>query len=910
MRRLHLLSSCLVVFASLLLSMAPAAEPRKITAVEGITEYQLENGLKLLLFPDLSQPKVTVNLTILTGSRHEGYGETGMAHLLEHLVFKGTPTFKNIPEILKERGARFNGTTWVDRTNYYETLTASDDNLEFGIRFEADRMVNSFIRREDLISEMTVVRNEFESGENDPEQLLSKHLLATAYEWHNYGKDTIGNRTDIERVPIDRLQAFYKKYYQPDNAVLIVAGKFDETKALEYVQKYFGAIPRPERKLAGTYTEEPPQDGERVINLRRVGDLGIVEPVWHICAGSHEDFAPLQMLASVLTTQPAGRLYKALVETKEASSVNAAAYNWHDPGLFDITVKVRREKSTGDAEKTMNRVVDELLAKGVTNEEVQRAKQQYLNNRRQQAIDTSRLAVTLSDWVAIGDWRLYFLHRDRVEKVTAADVQRVAAKYLKTTNRTVGYFIPTDKPDLVKVPENPDISKLVADYKGRPPIAAAEEFDFNYPNIETRTTRSKLSTGIQVAVLPKKSRDEEVDLSLTLRYGNADNLKPMHNAAEFLPSLMMRGTKKLSYQQLRDALTKIESELRLSGGTGSLSVSLRSKKPHLTAALDLLKQVLREPLLDPKEMEIIRQSRLAQAEAQLTEPASRASELLHRTLSPYPSDDVRYYTTSEEDIQRTKAVTLDQVRHVYEDYLAATNGELVIVGDFDPQTTLKTLEDTLAGWKSNQSYAYIERKVFADIGGSKHSVNTPDKANAVYRAGLEFAMNDRDPDYPALVLGNYVLGGGSLSSRLGDRVRQKDGLSYGVGSGLNAGIADKYGSFSVFAICNPDVIGKVDTAVIEEIQRLLKDGIPADELAKAKQGWLQSQQLARSTDTGVASKLQRGLRVNQTLTYDADLETKVAALTPSDVLAALKKYLQPQRLVIVTAGDFAKKNAE
>src|SRR5205814_78877 len=196
----------------------------------------------------------------------------------------------------------------------------------------------------------------------------------------------------------------------------------------------------------------------------------------------------------------------------------------------------------------------------------------------------------------------------------------------------------------------------------------------------------------------------------------------VHEAASILPSLMMRGTKKLSYQQLRDELTKIESELRLSGGTGSLTVSLRSKKPHLATALDLLKQVLREPLLDAKELEIIRQSRLAQAEAQLTEPASRASEVLHRTLSPYPSDDVRYYTTTEEDIQRTKAVTIEQIRRVYEDYLAATQGELVIVGDFDPKTTLKTIEDTLAGWKSNQSYAYVDRKVFANISGSKQSV--------------------------------------------------------------------------------------------------------------------------------------------------------------------------------------------
>src|SRR5262245_36571467 len=217
-----------------------AAEPRRIVEVEGITEYQLDNGLKVLLFPDGSRPTVTVNMTVLVGSRHEGYGEGGMAHLLEHMAFKGTPTHPNVPKALRDRGASFNGTTNADRTNYFETLPATDDNLEFAIRFEADRLVNSLVRREDLLSEMTVVRNEFERSENSPQSLLGKRMMAAAFDWHNYSKTTIGNRSDIERVPIDNLHDFYRRYYQPDNVVVIVAGKFDDAKALKFAQQYFG----------------------------------------------------------------------------------------------------------------------------------------------------------------------------------------------------------------------------------------------------------------------------------------------------------------------------------------------------------------------------------------------------------------------------------------------------------------------------------------------------------------------------------------------------------------------------------------------------------------------------------------------------------------------------------------------
>src|SRR5258707_660740 len=248
-----------------------------------------------------------------------------MARLLEHMAFNGTPTFKDVPKALRDHGARFNGSTWVDRTNYYETMPAGDENLEFGLRLEADRLVNSYVKHEDLISEMTVVRNEFEMGENSPENILSQRMVAVAYEWHNYGKSTIGNRSDIERVPIENLQAFYRRFYQPDNIMLAIAGNFDENKALGFVTKYFGALKRPERKLDQTYTEEPPQDGERAVVLRRVGKVGVVGAVYHICAGSHEDFAAVEVLDAILDMQPSGRLYTALVTSKKANSVNSSA---------------------------------------------------------------------------------------------------------------------------------------------------------------------------------------------------------------------------------------------------------------------------------------------------------------------------------------------------------------------------------------------------------------------------------------------------------------------------------------------------------------------------------------------------------------------------------------------------------
>src|SRR5687767_9726887 len=320
-----LAAAILACHPSMLAAQTPAARPQaaaqapqaagqlppgtqRITSVEGITEYRLANGLQVLLFPDPSKQTITVNVTYRVGSLHENYGETGMAHLLEHLVFKGTPRHPNIPQELTAHGARPNGSTWTDRTNYFETFSATEENLRWALDLEADRMVNSFIAKKDLDSEMTVVRNEFEMGENQPIGVLFKRILSVAYDWHNYANTPIGARSDIEGVPIERLQAFYKTYYQPDNAILLVAGKFDEAATLKLVQEYFGPIPRPTRALPAMHTVEATQDGERQVILRRVGDVQVAAVAYHVPAGSHEDFAPLVLLAQVLGDTPSGRL--------------------------------------------------------------------------------------------------------------------------------------------------------------------------------------------------------------------------------------------------------------------------------------------------------------------------------------------------------------------------------------------------------------------------------------------------------------------------------------------------------------------------------------------------------------------------------------------------------------------------
>lgn len=904
------------------LALATYAEeiPKKVASVEGITEYQLENGLRVLLFPDPTRDKATVNLTIFVGSRHEGYGETGMAHLLEHMLFKPTPTHPDIPGAMKERGAQFNGSTWLDRTNYYETLPASDDNLEFAIKLEADRLINCPIKPEDLATEFSVVRNEFESGENSPEGVLAQRMTAVAYEWHNYGKSTIGNRTDIERVPVDSLRAFYKKFYQPDNAMLVIAGKFDEKKALGLVSHYFGAIPRADRKLPQTYTEEPPQDGERTVTLRRVGDVGLLGMLYHVPAGSHEQFPAVELLAEVLGAEPSGPLYKALVETKLATSVSVGAEPCHDPGTLQISVKV----DTKDPLKlervrhALQETIDKVLASGVSAEEVDRARRRYLKNRELAAADPNRIAVQLSEWAAQGDWRLYFLSRDRIEKVTPAQVDAAARAYLTPSNRTVGYFIPTTKPERTPVPAAPNVANLVKNYVGRELKVATEAFDSAPMAIEAKTQRPDPVGGVKIVYLPRKTRGESVQFRLSLRYGDAENLQGLKQAAGVLPDLMMRGTKSMTRQQIQDALDKNLARLGAGvsmrmmrgfggAGMGVVSFSGQTKRANLPAVLEILRQILREPTLPANEFELIKNEEIAGLEQGRSDPIRVGLNQIQRMLSDYQSHDVRYVPTLDEQIDQTKKTTIEQVRTLYNDYLGAGHGELAIVGDFDPSEIAPVLTKMFEGWTAKKPYARIDSPFQRQIQARRERLETPDKANAVYIAGMAMPLKDDHPDYPALMAGNFILGGGALSSRIADRLRQKGGLSYTAMSNFNASPIDAHANMMILAIYNPMNVDKVVTGVDEELARLLKDGVTESELSKAKVGYLSQQQNQRTSDMILTALLGENLYLGRTMAHQAELEKKIGELTPESVNAALRKHIDPKRLSVVTAGDFTKK---
>jgi zinc protease len=881
---------------------------QKGPSMAGITEYTYPNGLKVLLLPDAGSSTVTVNMVYLVGSRHEGYGESGMAHLLEHLNFIKSTRNRDIKKELQDRGASWNGTTWYDRTNYYETVNASEENLRWALGLEAERMVNMRIEKAILDTEMTVVRNEFERGENSIPGVLEERVLSTAFLWHNYGKSTIGSRADLERVPIDRLAAFYKKYYQPDNAVAVIAGQIDATKTLAIVASTLGAIPRPTRKLDQTYTVEPPQDGERSVELRRVGKGKNLMIAYHAPSMAHPDSATLEVFSGILAGRGTGRLDKALVDTKKALSIAINIYQLHDPGVVLFSSTLSDEQSVDEVKKIIIDAVAELAAKPPTEEEVERAKTRITQGMDRSFANSQQLAMMMTDVVGSGDWRLLFTNYAELKKVTTEDVSQVARTYFRDSNRTVGRFIPESvAPERTTVPAAPSMETLLSLYTPDIKVETGEAIDPSPAAIEKRIKRSTLPGGLRLALLNKGTRGNRVQASLTLRFGDDSSLAGQQAAAQMAGALLIRGTKSKSRQQIQDEMQKLNATVTANGGLASATATISTTAENLIPAMRLAVELLREPSFPESDFDQIRRQQIAAVDRGRTEPATLVSQLLQTTISPYPRSDVRHVRTIDETIEDLNKLTLDDVKKFHQKFYGASQGELVVVGKFETEALEREAAALLGAWKSGASYARIVSNA-KDIPRINTKIETPDKENAQFSAALRFPMRDTDPDYPALVMANYLFGGG-ITARLPDRVRNREGYSYSVSSGLTIPVEGDAAAFSVSAISNPANAPKVEASFMDELNKTLKDGFTAAELNAAKKALKDSRTSARSSDSGLLNLIETREQYSRTLAWDEQIDTKLQALTLDQVNSAFRRHVNAAKISIVKGGDFKRAGA-
>ncbi len=885
------------------------AEPQHIVTIEGVSEYRLANGLRVLLAPDASKPTTTVNMTYLVGSRHEGPGETGMAHLLEHMLFKGTEKVQNALGEFSRRGLRANGTTSADRTNYFASFSANPDTLDWYLGWQADAMLNALIRKQDLDSEMTVVRNEMDRGENNAFRILLQKMRATAYEWHGYGRSTIGARSDVENVDIDQLRTFYHRYYQPDNAVLVVSGKFDPERVLSVIAKTFGPLAKPERALRPLYTVEPVQDGERAITLRRNGGVPLAANIYHIPAAGAADYAAVEMATLILSDTPSGRLYKALVEKKLASAVFGFAQAQFDPGIALFGAQLSDDADMDAVQKIINDTLENVAKQPFTETELKRAQTNWINSWRLDYADPEKLGVSLTEAIAAGDWRLYFKARDLAREVKLADVQHAAERYLLRANRTVGHYIPTDKPVRAPARQAIDLEAALKGYTGDTDFKSAEAFDPSPTNLDASTRRETLQLAggkgeVELALLNKPTRGERVDAVLTLQAGDLKNLTGQSTVAETIGPMLLRGTRNLTRAALQDRLVELNAQVSMQSSiAGNLEISIGTTAENLPAVLALVTDVLREATFPTEQLEELKREAASGITESRSEPQVLAFQAVARHDNPWSKDDPRYQPTFDETLARLKALKQSDFVAYRDRFIGVGQAQFSAVGSFDAKATKDALEQGLSKLPQAQAYTRIPQP-HRDVQPKRFDIETPDKANAFYVSRQWFALKDDHPDYPAVNLANFLLGQ-SEKSRLWQRVREKEGLSYNVRSQLATSSYEPEASWTIYAIYAPGDREKLERAINEELSRVLKDGFTDEEVADAREALLNYRNLSRAQDRSVAATWQSYLRLDRTFKYSADMDARLAALTTEQVNTALRNYLKPDEFTRAAAGDFA-----
>jgi len=568
---------------------------------------------------------------------------------------------------------------------------------------------------------------------------------------------------------------------------------------------------------------------------------------------------------------------------------------------------IRQNRRRDAARAALLSTVESFAAQPVTAEELARAKAKWLKQWDLRFTNPEQVGVALSEAVAQGDWRLFFLLRDRVKALSVEQVQKVAVERLQTSNRTLGVYVPTDKPLRAPAPVRVDVAAQLKDFKPQSAMAQGEAFDATPANIDARTQRFTVADGagggLKVALLPKSTRGGAVHAQLSLRFGDEKSLFGQRAVAEFVAAMLDKGSAKLTRQQIQDRLNELQSEVSIGGGAGEITVSVSSRRDTLPAIVVLVGELLREPAFSADVLEEVRRQALAANEQNRQEPEAIAQNQLARHGNPYPRGDVRHARTFDEIDADLRAVTLEQVREFHRRFVGASHAQFGASGDMDPAALRPALERALGGWRSESGYVRVPNPMVSPA-PVRLVVHTPDKQNAVLFVRQALPLSDNDADYPAFTLANWLLGGGSGDSRLWKRIREKDGLSYGVQSWVQWSNFEANSPWNVYGIFAPANRAKVEAAFAEEVARAYRDGFSEDELKAGVRGLLSFRKLSRAQDERVAGMLASNLYLDRTFAVAQRVDDAIAGLRSADVNAALRKYLKPGTFVVSLAGNF------
>lgn len=902
MRRILLLLAIATSAAAL-----PPPLIEKIDSFRGIDQYLLKsNGMTILLVPDHTSPVFTFMVVYHVGSRNEAPGNTGSAHLLEHMIFnKSTENFgrakghKTFQEVLYEAGADFsstNMTTWYDRMNGYSTLPS--DKLDLAMKIEADRLGRALILDSERQSEMSVVRNEYEIGENNPWQALWKATVASAIQAHPYHWSTIGYRSDIEGVTTEKLREHYKNFFHPNNATALLVGDFNTQHALMLFEKHFSNFPKSEKPIPQVVTVEPPQEGERRTIVQRPGTVGMVMIGWMRPGALDPDFIPLEVLNSILADGVNSRLYRALVEQGLATAVQANNFTLKDPYPLLVDATLAQGRTHDEVEKAIKAAVAELVEKGVTDDEVKRAQQQIEVAVIRSRDGTYNFASNLGESVASTSWKWFLMYIDNIKKVTAADVKRVAATYLVPTGATVGWFIPGGKPPASALGERPAAPVITPASWPSPPAAPAAR-----PASRTfaqRTTRKVLANGLILDVVENHSVPTVAIRGLAFA---GDTAAPANKPAlaALTAKMLQRGTKSRTKEQIGALLDDVGATRNYATNATEAVINMNGMSRDLPLLLDILADELKNPAFSAEELakakKELENDYLQAADNTFTRAYERLTQVVYREGHPY------YVAGKDKLVASVKAATADDLRAFHRSRYSGAGLILAIAGDVDTAKTIALVEKHLGGIPRGERISF-DSVARTSPGGQpvREAVPMRGKANMNILMGTASGLRRTDPDYEAALIANAALGQNSLSSRIGKRVRDTEGLSYNLWSRYwNTDAVD--GLWFVNVNVAPQNLAKAMKSTTEEIVKFGREGVTDAEVEAQKSFFAGNYQVGLGSNAGIANALVQAEKFGFGPKYLDEFPARIKAVTREQVNAATRKHFFPDKLHVIVAGD-------
>ena len=929
---LFLLLGAIVALARAAVAPASSAAPAPaevpgftfVRTVHAISEYRLDsNGLSVLLLPEHSAPVLTFTITYRVGSRNEVTGTTGATHLLEHLMFKGSTHYdrakdNNVDQYLERVGGNYNATTWQDRTNYYANI--GSENLEGYMAIEADRMRNLLLREEDRRPEMTVVRNEFERGENSPVQALDKEIWAAAFFAHPYHHDTIGWRSDIEKVPIEKLREFYDTFYWPDNATVSVIGDFEPAAVLGLIKKYYGAYTRAPKPIPQVYTEEPAQSGPRRVTVQRAGELGVFAIANKICAGTDPDFPALGVLSSILGDGKNSRLYRALTDKNLSLGVQLGLGFNHDPSLHVVYVPLAPGATHEQVEQITLAEIERLRRDGVTAAEVEAAIAKRLADSAFQRDGSYAIASNLTENIAVGDWTTYYTVDERTKLVTPADVQRVAQRYFDPNQSTIGWYIALKAGGAPSATPAPATRRLAepAEWNQPEPVRAphayrrpGESADLGPDNAEAGASvgpaagaATKIASNIvrtKVAGLDllvyRTGVEDVVTLRATLPAGDA--FSPVDNPAlaALTGQLLDKGTTSEDKFSIARRLEAVGATISFSVGTQMVEVRAKCLRKDVPLVASLIAAQLRTPAFTAEEFEKAKQQVAGSFRRRLEEPSNRASDAFSRSI--YPLGHPNRRPESEVYLAAIANTKIEDVRAFHARIYGPAHLTLVAIGDLDSAQIQAEVARAFAGWTGGAAIQRPARAASADL-PLRQDVFMADKTSVSVVIGAPSGLKYSDPDYQALRVGTAILGSG-FTGRLMANVRDKEGLTYGIGSNLgNDTFTD--GDWRIQATFAPDLLAKGLASTRTQLTQWFAQGVTADEVERRKSSLIGSFKVSLATTDGLATAIMDAINRGYDVDWVDQYPEKIRALTPVQVNAAIHKYLKPETMFTISAG--------